>query len=155
MQLSLAVVLARNKQRRDFKPDVRFTSEIFEGIEDRTELGKTEPMIKGVSECFKIDICRIHVPVKLRTRVVGNIAGSDSDRLDSTLATSLCHIDRVLGEDNRIIVGESDRSAAELLRCQRDLLRRRRVRELVPLARLGDIPVLAKPAPEITSCCSE
>ena len=100
MQLSVAVVLARNKQRRDFKPDVRFTSEIFEGIEDRTELGKTEPVIKGICKGFEIDICRIHVPVKLRTRVIGNVAGSNGDRLDSTLAASLCHIDRVLGEDN-------------------------------------------------------
>src|SRR5438094_7393406 len=82
MQLGLAVVLARNEQRRDFKPDVRFVSKIFEGIEHRTELGKTKPVIKGICECFKIDICRIHVPVKLRTRVVGNVAGSDSNRLD-------------------------------------------------------------------------
>ena len=29
MQLGLAVVLAGNEQRRDFKPDVRFASEIF------------------------------------------------------------------------------------------------------------------------------
>src|SRR5437764_13056292 len=155
MQLGLAVVLARNKQRRGFKPDVRCTSEIFEGIEDRTELGKTEPVIKGICKGFEIDICRIPVLVKLRTRVIGNVAGSDGDRLDSTLAASLCHINRVLSEDNRIIVGERDRSADELLRSQSDLLRRCRICELVPFARFGDIPVLAKPAPEITSCCSE
>src|SRR5438132_7385775 len=127
IQLGVAVILARNEQRRDLKPDVRFASEIFEGIEHRTELGKTKPVIKGVSECFKIDICRIHVPVKLRTRVIGNVTGSDGDRLDSTLATSLCYIDRVLGEDNWIIVGKGNRSAAESLRCQRDLLWRCRV----------------------------
>ena len=155
MQLSVAVVLARNKQRRDFKPDVRFTSEIFEGIEDRTELGKTEPVIKGICKGFEIDICRIHVLVKLRPRVIGNVAGSNGDRLDFTLATSLCHIDRVLGEDNRIIVGEGNRSAAESLCRQGDLLRRCGVGELVPLARFGDVPVLAEPTPEITSCCPE
>src|SRR5438552_4237026 len=94
------------------------------------------------------------MPVKLRTRVIGNVAGGDGDRLDSTLAASLCHIDRVLGEDNRIIVGERDRSAAELLRSQSDLLRRRCIRELVPFARFGDVTVLAKPAPMIASCCS-
>src|SRR5437763_16453740 len=108
MQICVVVILPRNEQRRDFKPNVRLGSEIFESIEHRTELGKTKPVIKGVSECFKIDICRIHVPVKLRTRVVGNVTSSDGDRLDSTLATSLGHIDRVLGEDNWIIVGESD-----------------------------------------------
>src|SRR5207302_9485752 len=108
MQFGVAVVFARDEQGRNLKPDVRFASEIFEGIEHRTELGQTKPVIKGVSECFKIDICRIHVPVKLRTRVIGNVTGSDGDRLDSTLATSLCYIDPVLGEANWIIVGESD-----------------------------------------------
>src|SRR4029077_20638150 len=155
MQLSVAVVLARNKQRRDFEPDVRFISEMFQRIEHGTELGKTKPVIKGVCECFKIDIRRIHVPVKLRAGVIGNVAGSDGDRLDSTLAPSLCHIDRVLGEDNRIIVGECDRSTAESLRCQRDLLRRCRVGQLIPFARFGNVPVLAKSAPKITSRCSE
>src|SRR5438093_4053095 len=46
MQLGVAVILPRNEQRRDFKPDVRFVSKIFEGIEHRTELGKTKPVIK-------------------------------------------------------------------------------------------------------------
>src|SRR2546423_9665067 len=102
-----------------------------------------------------MNICRFKVLEKLSPGVSGNEPGSNQDRLDFTLATSLCHIDRVLGEDNRIIVGECDRSTAESLRCQRDLLRRRSIRELIPLARFGDVPVLAKPAPEITSRCSE
>ncbi len=42
MQLRVAVVLARNEQRRDFKPNVRFVTEIFKRVEHRTELSKTK-----------------------------------------------------------------------------------------------------------------
>src|SRR5438067_9900551 len=56
MQLGVAVVLAGNEQRRDFKPDIRFVPEIFQGIEHRTELSKTKPVIKGVGKSFEIDI---------------------------------------------------------------------------------------------------
>src|SRR5438309_9558189 len=82
--------------------------------------------------------------IKLRARLLGNVAGSDGDSLDSTLPTSLRHIDGILGEDDWIIVGEGHRSAAESVRCQCDLLRRCPIRQLVPFARLGNLPVLAK-----------
>src|SRR5438270_14074886 len=58
--------------------------------------------------------------IKLRARLLGNVAGSDGDNLDSTLPTSLRHIDGILGEDDWIIVGEGHRSAAESVRCQCD-----------------------------------
>ena len=89
--------------------------------------------------------------VKFRARIVGDVAGCYRDCFDSALATRLCHVNRVLGENHRIIVGERDRSASEPLRRERDLLGRRGIGELVPLARFGDVPVLAKPAAEIAS----
>src|SRR5205823_4253832 len=57
--------------------------------------------------------------------------------------------------DHRIIVSEGHGSTAEPLRRERDLLWRRGIGELVPLARFGDVPVLAKPATEIASRCAE
>jgi len=66
-------------------------------------------------------------------------------------AARLGDVDCVFGENHGIIVSERDRSAAEPLRRERDLLGRRSVRELVPFARFGDVPVLAKPAAEIAS----
>src|SRR5213075_2169822 len=65
------------------------------------------------------------------------------------------HIDRVLGENHRIIVSKRNRPAPEPLRRERDLLRRRGIGELVPLARFGDVPVLTKPATEIASSRAE
>src|SRR5438128_7856893 len=61
------------------------------------------------------------------------------------------HIDRLLVENNRVLISERNGSAPEPFRRKRDLLRRRRVGELVPFARFRDIPVLTKPASEIAS----
>src|SRR5262252_10006097 len=53
MQFVIAVVFARNEQRCDFKPDVRFVSEIFQCVEHRLKLGKTKPMVKRIGERFQ------------------------------------------------------------------------------------------------------
>ena len=151
MQLCVAIVLARNQKRRDLKPDIRLVPKIFQSVEHRRELRKTKPMIKRVRERFQIDIGRVHVAVEFPARVIGDVARSDCHRFDAALAARLRHIDGVLGEDHRVIVGERDRSAPEPLRCERDLLGRRGVGELVPFAGFGDVPVLTKPAAEIAS----
>ena len=127
INLVITVVVAGNQQRRDFKPDVRFVPEIFQSVEHRRELRKTKPMIKRVSERLEIDIRRVHVAVEFPARVIGDVARSDCHRFDAALAARLRHIDGVLGEDHRVIVGERDRSAPEPLRCERDLLGRRGV----------------------------
>src|SRR5438132_13281458 len=45
MQLGLTVILARNEQRRDLKPYVRFASERSQCIEHHSELGRTKTVI--------------------------------------------------------------------------------------------------------------
>ena len=119
--------------------------EIFERVEYRPELRKTNPMIKRVGERFEIDIRRVHVSVKFGARIIGHVAGCYRHRFDFVFAARLRHVDRVLGENYRIIVSERDRPAPEPLRSERDLFRRSGVGELVPFARFGDVPVLAKP----------
>ena len=108
-------------------------------------------MIKRIGERFEIDIRRVHMLVKFRARIVSDVARSDRYRFDSALPARISDVDRVLGEDHRIIVSERDRSAPEAFCCERDLFGRRGIGELVPLARFGDVPVLTKPAAEIAS----
>src|SRR5262245_38863891 len=112
-------------------------------------------MIKRVSERLEIYVRRVHVPVKICASIVGNVAGCYRHRFDSAIATSISDVDRVFGENDRIIISERDRSTAESLGRERDLLRRRQIGELVPFARLGDVPVLAKAAAKITTRCSK
>ena len=151
MQLRVAVVLAWNQQCSDFKPDVRFAPEIFQRVEHGPKLSKTKPVIKRIGERFKIDIRRVHVPVKFGARIIGNVTGGHRERFNPAFVARLRHIDRVLGKNHRIIVGERDRAAPEPFRRACDLLRRRGIGELVPLPGFGDVPVLAKPAAKIAS----
>ena len=54
-------------------------------------------------------------------------------------------------DESPVRVSERDRAAAEPLRCECYLLGRSCIREFVPLARFGDVPVLTKSAAEIAS----
>ena len=106
-------------------------------------------MIKRIGERLQIDIRRVHVLVKFRPRIVGDVSCCYRDGFEPVLATRVGDVDRVLGENHRVIVSKRDRPTAEPQRCQRDLLRRGGIGELVPLARFGDVPVLTEPAAEI------
>src|SRR5438034_9915423 len=91
------------------------------------------------------------MPVKFRARIISDVAGSNRNRFDPALTTRVGDIDRVLGKNHWIIVGECDRSTAEPLRRMRDLLGRGRIGELVPFACLGNVPVLTKSTTEVTA----
>src|SRR4029077_4027584 len=149
MQLVVTVVLAGNEQSGDLKPDICFLPKILQRIQYRLKLRKAEPMIKRVSERLEIDIRCIHAPVKFRTRVGGDVAGCDRDSFDSAFTPSISDVDRVLGENHRVFISERYRSAPKAFRGESDLMGRRGIRQLVPFARFGDVPVLAKPAAEI------
>src|SRR5205807_2824465 len=70
-------------------------------------------------------------------------------------ATRISDVNRILGENYGVIVRERDGATAKSFRCQRDLLRRRGIGELVPFACFGDVPVLTKPAAKVASGCAE
>src|SRR5439155_12888343 len=108
-------------------------------------------MIKRVGERFEVHICRVHVLVKFLARIIGDITRGNGYRFDSVFVTRIGDINRVLSENYRIVVSERDRATAESFRFQRDPLWRRGIGELVPLARFGDVPVLAKATTEIAS----
>src|SRR5262249_59142180 len=97
----------------------------------------------------------VQVSIKFGPRVVGDVTGGHRYRFDSAFATCISDIDRVLGKDYRIVVSERDRSTAEPLRGERDLLRRSGVCELVPLTRFRDAPVLTKTAAKIAASRAE
>src|SRR5262249_55494722 len=71
--------------------------------------------------------------------------------LDAAGAAGVGDVDRVLEEDDRVVVGERDAPAAESLGFFRDLLRAGPVGERVHLARLRHVPVLAEAAAEVAA----
>ncbi len=73
------------------------------------------------------------------------------DGSDTALATGLRHVDGVLVEDHRVVVGEGDATAPEPHRRLGQLLGRRRVRQPIHLTRLTDVPVLTELARQIAT----
>ena len=108
-------------------------------------------MIEILRERLQIHVCRVHGPVKLGPRLVGNVAGRHGHGLDALCAAGFGDIDGIFRENDGIVVGECDRMAAETLRGGGDGVRRRGVAQPVRLPRLADVPVLAEPAAEIAS----
>ena len=85
VNLRVAVVLAGNEQRRDFKPNTRFAKE-FECLENRGKAREAKAMVKFLRKRLQIHVRRIHVPVEFRPRIGGNVASCHRDSLDARVA---------------------------------------------------------------------
>jgi hypothetical protein len=85
-----------------------------------------------------------HVPVELDPGLGPDVASRDRDGLDIDLGTGLRHIDGVLHEDHRVVVGEGDAAAAERHGRQGQVFRAGRIGQRVDLPGLGDDPVWQK-----------
>ncbi len=77
-----------------------------------------------------------------RRRHANDIAGRDGDRPDPPVAARVRHLDRVLEEDHRVVIGERHVAAAQPLGRIGDRLGEGRIRQRVDVARLRDVPVL-------------
>jgi hypothetical protein len=64
-------------------------------------------------------------------------------------------IHRVLGEDNRVVVGECDGLAAELPRRFGDGLGSSRIGQAVEFTGFANVPVLAKAAAQVATGCTK
>ena len=79
-------------------------------------------VVELLGEGLEVDVGRVHVAVELGPRLVANFSGRDGHGLDAPLATGLRHVDGVLVEDHRVVVGEGDAAAAQLFGSSRDHL---------------------------------
>src|SRR5207248_5043065 len=98
-----------------------------------------------------VDIGGVHVRVELRSWIGANLPCCDRHRLDAALVAGQGHIDGVLMEDDRVVVGEGHTAAAETLGGAGDGVRRRLIGERVYFARFTDIPILTKFTTSIAS----
>ena len=120
LQLGVRIVLVRDQERRDLEPHPRLVPQIFERLEHRAQLGAADLAIEALGEAFEVDVGRIHVAVELRTRLRAHVAGRHGDAAHAALATRIGDVDRVLHEDDRIVVRVRDARAAEAPRRRRE-----------------------------------
>ena len=151
LDLGVAVVLARDEQRRDLGPHVGLVHQIDERVEDRLQVRTAQLHVELVGEAFEIDVGRVHLRVELAPRIDADVTGSHGDRRDPAGVARIRGIHRVLGEDDRIVVRERDAAAAARMRGGGNGGGRRRVLQRVHLARLRNVPVLAELAGEVAA----
>ena len=106
--LVVGVVFVRDEQIGDLEPHIAVVTQPFECIQNRCKVGKSETLIESLGERLEIDIDRINIAVKIRTGLLGNIASSDGDSLDTGFATGKGSVMSVFEPDYRIIVGKGD-----------------------------------------------
>ena len=80
-----------------------------------------------------------------------HVACGDSHRADAASVTRIGDIHRILGENDRVVIGESNALGAGTLSCVSDLVGPREVHQPVHVARLGDVPVLTELARQVAA----
>ncbi len=145
------IVQSRDEQGGQFQPHVGFVLDVLQGVQYRLQVRAGDLPVEIVSEGLQVDIGRVHVLIEFTARFVAHVAGRDRHRLDVVRAARLGHVDGVLHEHHRVVVGVGHALAAERFRGARDGLRAGLVHERVHLPRFGDVPVLAEFAGQVAA----
>ena len=119
------------------------------------ELPVAGSFVKLVTKGLEIDIGRVDELEKGAPGGLGHVARGDGHRCDLLLPTFASGVDGVFSEDERIVVGEGDASAASLPGRFGNGLGLCLRAEPFDFAGLRDIPVLAELAAEIAASCAE
>jgi hypothetical protein len=151
VDLAVRVVLARDQQRGQFEPGVRFRFQVTQRVEHRLQVCAADLPVEALGERFQVDVDGIHTAEKFIARVLGDITGRDGHVLDAAFVAGGSHVDCVLQEDHRIVVGISDAAAAAVGRGGCDGRRRRGCLQPIKFAGLRDVPVLAELAGEVAA----
>ncbi len=145
------IVLARDQQRGDLEPDLGLVPQIFQRLQHRLEARPGELEIEVLGEGLEVHVGGVDVAEQRLARPGIDVAGGDGDGLDPHRMAGLRHVDGVLVEDHRVVVGEGHRAAAELERRGGDGLRAGLVGQGSDLAALGDRVVLAELAGQVAA----
>ncbi|MNE03700.1 hypothetical protein D3C80_962110 [compost metagenome] len=151
LDLPVRIVVIRNQQGGDLRPDVGLVTQIDQGIQHRLQMRAGELEIEVVGEGLEVDIRRVHHREEFAARFGVYVAGGHRHRANAAFAAGDGRIDGVFGEDHRIVVGEGHAGTARILRRQGNLLRAGLIHQAVHVPRFADIPVLAKLAGEIAA----
>ena len=150
------IVRTGNDQSRDFQPRRAFLDKPFQRVQNGCEMGQAVVLIEAVSKSLEIHICRVHDAEEFTTRIRIDVARRHRDRLQTSRVAGMSGIDRILGPDDGIVIGERDAVAAQLNSRRSDHLRRRMAAEQMQhLSRLRNFPGLAEFTAEITPGGSE
>src|SRR5215510_13973334 len=104
----LIVVLPRNHEIRNLKPDIGFVLEPPKGIENGIEMGESQLVVKALREAFEIDIGGVDVTIDIASRLGRDVACGHHHAFKSVFARAPRDIDHELTPDDRIVVGKGN-----------------------------------------------
>ena len=151
VQLGIGVVLARDQQCCRLEPRVGLVTDVLERFQHRREMAAADLVIETIGERLEIDVGRVHRLEEFGARFRIDVTGRYGHRLDAALATGGRHVDRILEEDDRVVVRVGDAAATEFSGGLRKTLGRRAVGQRVHFPRLAHVPVLAELAGEVAA----
>jgi len=140
-----------DQQGGDLQPDRRLVPQVGERVEDRLQMGTGQFDVEVVGESLEVDVRGVHVGVEVASWPVVHVPGGDRDRPHPAGVAGLGHVDRVFGEDHRVVVGERHTAAAEVGGCLGDRLGRGFGLQSLHVAGLADVPVLAELAGQVAA----
>ena len=111
-QLSIGVVLGRDQQRRDLGPAVGLVHQVLQRVEHGREVRTGEPEVELLGERLQIDVGGVHFRVELAPRFGVDVARRHGHGLEAVRVARVRRVERVLGKDHRVVVGERHARAA-------------------------------------------
>ena len=111
VDLVVAVVVAGDEQRGDLHPHA-VGDQPLQRVEHRLQVAAAHLPVEVLGERLQVDVDGIHPREQLLARPVAHVAGADRDRADAGGVAGVGDVDRVLEEDDRVVVGEGDAGAA-------------------------------------------
>ena len=113
LDLGVRVVQAGYEQGGDLEPDARFAAHVLERVQDRREVSGADAVVEVLAERLQVDVGGVHVAEERAPRLGVDVTGRDRNRLHAALVAGVGDVDRVLGEDDRVVVCECHAAAVE------------------------------------------
>ena len=152
LKLGFGVVEAGNEQGSDFEPHLRLVLHVDERFQHRLQVRVADLVIKIFGKALQVDVCRIHVAVKLAARLGANKACGYRNAPDAARVASDRSIGCVFMKDRRINVRRR-RWGIRAAPPSAQYRQGSRARQL--LTGFADVPVLAKFATQIAATRSK
>ena len=151
LHLVVGVVPPGDEQGGQLGPDAGLLDQVLQRLQHRRQVGEAELLVEAVGEGLEVDVGRVHAGEQLATRLGADVAVGHRHRLEASGPAGLGHVDGILGEDHRVVVGEGHAAAAPGQRLLGDAVAGGLVAEPILLGGLGDVPVLAEAAAQVAA----
>ena len=153
--LGVAVVASRNEQGGDLQPHVGLVPQVEQGVQHVVQTPDADLAVEVFGERLQVDVGGINVPIELGAGRSTHVSGRHRDGFDSPVVARIGDIGGVLPEDRRIVVGECHTATTQFVSSAGDVVGSGPAGQGIDLARLRDIPVLAKLAGEVAPRSAE